>query len=195
MAGKVYQDGLWISQGDVALVNEEATEVGVAAAPGATKLFAAGQLGKKICLPDPTNSGSLIPKEYRFVRRNESTTLNAVPCVMGWDDPTNMGAFTVKLASTMDSPKSVPAGFFLGDDTAAIGQRGMQDGNYGFIQVGGHIQALAGGVVTAASDVTYDASGLIVNRTSTTQPLVGVALESGSTTESVWILISLVSTD
>lgn len=194
MAGKVYQDGLWISQGDVALVNEEATEVGVAAAAGAVKQFAAGQLGKKICLPDPTNSGSLVPKEYRYVRRDEATTLNATPCVMAWADPTDLGLFTVELASTFTGGQ-VPAGFFLGDDTAAVGQRGMQDGNFGFIQVGGHIQVPCGGVVTAGADVTYDASGLIVNRTAFTEPLVAVALESGTTNDDVWVLISLVTTD
>ncbi len=189
MAGNLYENGLWVSQGDPVLVNEEVTATPTDnAAAGATRQFVAGQVGKKINLN--VTPGSLLVKEYQYVLRNETAQLVG-PTVVCWDDPTD-GLFGVVAATT----GGVPAGIFLGDDTAGVGQRGVQAGNYGFIQVGGHVELLCGSTVTAGSDVTYViGTGTIVDRTDFGEPLVAVALESGTSGDSVFCLLDLISVD
>ena len=174
MAGKYYEDGLWVSQGDPALVNEQVTtDIYTAPSAGATRQFVAGQLGKKINLPVPTNSGALVANEYRYVLRDDTTTFNTVPCVLEWK---SSALFSVELGA---GHKPI-AGIFLGNDTATTGQQGMQSGNYGFIQIGGVAYVQAGGTCTAGGDLTTTSNGLVRDRTVFTEPLVGIALGSSS---------------
>lgn len=195
MAGRIYMDGLWVSQGDVALVNEQVTDPGQNPDPGAVKQFVAGQVGKRIALTDPTNSGGLVSKEYQYVLRDDSTTINVTGSVLHWVDPT-AGDFAVALDNGFAQVSNVPAGIFLGDDTAAIGQRGMQDGNYGFIQIGGVANLMVSAAVTAGSEVTSTGlNGLVNDRTAHTQALVGIALETGTTNDVVAVVLNLLKVD
>lgn len=191
MAGKSYMDGLWVSQGQVAKVCEEVTEPGQnPTVAGASKQFVAGQVGKRICMTDPTNSGGLLSKEYQYVLRDDSTQLNTVPCILQWANPTN-GLFAVELA---DGSQAI-AGIFLGDDTAAVGDQGMQDGCYGFIGSAGPFQVQCGGNCTQGSDLTTTQNGLAVDRTTVAEPLLGVALETGTTGDNIWVLLQLAHID
>lgn len=174
MAGNIYENGLWVSQGDVALVNEQVTEPGQNPAAGAVKQFVAGQVGKKICLTDPSNSGSLIVKEYQYVERDETTSLTG-PVFLQWVDPTV--DHKVELAGTL----GVPAGVFLGDDTATTGQTGVQHGNFGFIQIGGVAEVTSGSAVAAGDELTPDSLGRAIPRAAATDALCGVALEAATT--------------
>ncbi len=189
MAGNIYENGLWVSQGQVALVNEQVTEPGQNPAAGAVKQFVAGQVGKKICLTDPSNSGSLIVKEYQYVERDESTSLDG-PLFLQWVDPTV--DYKVELAGT----EGVPAGVFLGDDTATTGQRGVQDGNFGFIQIGGVAECVAGGVIAAGDELTPGTNGQLLSRTVASEALCGVALEAAASTGDLFnVLLNLIRLD
>jgi hypothetical protein len=185
MAGHLYQDGCWISQGDPALVNEQQTEVGVAAAAGAVRQFVAGQLGKTISLPDPTNSGALIPLTYKYIRRHEDSAEDLVPgTVLYWTNPCG-GDYTVIEgdAQVEGVTPLVPAGVFLGDDAAAVGSQGVQPGNFGFIQIGGCADVLVEAAfgVTAGQEVMQTGSAPargVETKSDPSQPRFGVALET-----------------
>ena len=209
MAGHLYQDGCWVSQGIPAQVNEEQTEVGVAAGAGAVKQFVAGQLGKTISLPDPTNSGALIPLTYQYVQRHPDSTADLVPgTLMYWVAPCG-GRFSV-IEGGAQAPAAdpagallVPAGIFLGDDAAVNTlDRGMQPGNFGFIQIGGCATALVeDGLTTEAGFEVGDpafpgGSRSVATKLDPAQPRVGVALETVApegANGSAQILLDLVS--
>ena len=191
MAGHLYMDGGWVSQGQVALVNEEQTEDPTSsAAAGAVRQFVAGQLGKTISLPDPTNSGHLIPKTYQYIQRHENSVADLVPgTLMYWTLPCH-GTFEVIEGDNqaVGTPTLlVPAGIFLGDDAAAVGSQGVQPGNFGFIQIGGCATALfldGVGFVTAGEEVMDGGfpapSRGLATKGSPAAPRIGVALETVS---------------
>ena len=189
MAGHLYMDGSWVSQGQVALVNEEQTEDPTSsAAAGAVRQFVAGQLGKTISLPDPTNAGALIPKTYQYIQRHENSIADLVPgTLMYWTLPCH-GTFEVIEGDNQEvgTPALlIPAGIFLGDDAAAVGFQGVQPGNFGFIQVGGCVDALFladVGFVTAGEEVMDGgfpvASRGLATKATPAAPRIGVALET-----------------
>jgi len=189
MAGHLYQDGCWVSQGDPALVNEEQTEVGVAAGAGAVKQFVAGQLGKTISLPDPTNSGALIPLTYQYIQRHPDSAADLAPgTVMYWVAPCGGRYSCIEgdAQAPAEGPAGtplVPAGVFLGDDTAAVGSQGVQPGNFGFIQIGGCADVLLNpGLGVLAGQEVQQEGGVpargIETKADPAQPRFGVALES-----------------
>jgi transcription elongation factor len=137
MAGNLYMDGLFIAQGNPAYVNESVA-------------FAAGQLGKEISLP-PT-AGSLIPNTYKFVQRKAADgAQNVTGVCFSYDDLTSTTPFTVVGAAAAGK---IIAGVWLGDDDATdVLTRGMQAGNYGFLQVGGIATCLSGAAVSAGETV------------------------------------------
>jgi len=187
MAGHLYLDGCWVSQGDVAMVNEEQTaDPTSSAAAGAVRQFVAGQLGKTISLPEPTNSGHLIPKTYQYVQRHEDSADDLVPgTLMYWVEPCG-GTYSCIEGDTQAEGVTVliPAGIFLGDDAAAVGSQGMQPGNFGFIQIGGCVDALVvtGTDTVAGSEVMDGAfdtpSRGVAVKTDPAAPRIGVALET-----------------
>ncbi len=94
------------------------------------------------------------------------------------DDPAPLGPAGALL---------IPAGIFLGDDAAAVGFQGVQPGNFGFIQIGGCVDALVlDGTVTAAGvevgDAGFGAGGTrgVSTKTNPGQPRIGVALETAA---------------
>jgi len=208
MAGHLYQDGCWVSQGIPAHVNEEQTEVGVAAGAGAVKQFVAGQLGKTISLPDPTNSGALIPVTYQYVQRHENSVADLAPgTLMYWTLPCH-GTYEVIEGGNQEVGTPVlmvPAGIFLGDDAAAnLLDRGVQPGNFGFIQIGGCATGLflpGEGFVNAGEEVmdgAFAGTGRgLATRATPAAPRIGVALETmapeGEDAENGSVLLDLVS--
>jgi hypothetical protein len=198
MAGHLYMDGGWVSQGDVALVNEEWTEDPTSsAAAGAVRQFVAGQLGKTISLTDPTNAGDLIPKTYQYVQRHPDSSADLAPgTLMYWVAPCS-GRYSV-IEGGADAPQDddpaplgpagellIPAGIFLGDDAAALGFRGVQPGNFGFIQIGGCADAFVvdgEAPVSAGSEAMDSAFGAtsrgVANKTDPAAPRIGVLLET-----------------
>lgn len=216
MAGHLYMDGGWVSQGDVALVNEEWTEDPTSsAAAGAVRQFVAGQLGKTISLTDPTNAGDLIPKTYQYVQRHPDSVADLVPgTLMYWVGPCS-GRYSV-IEGGADAPQDddpaplgpagpllVPAGIFLGADAAALGFRGVQPGNFGFIQIGGCVDALVvDGTETIAGievgDLNAGGGGSrgVNLKADPGWPRIGVALETVTAAgqdETASVLLDLVS--
>lgn len=215
MAGHLYMDGGWVSQGQVALVNEEQTEDPTSsAAAGAVRQFVAGQLGKTISLPEPTNSGHLIPRTYQYVQRHPDSVADLVPgTLMYWVAPCG-GRYSV-IEGGADAPQDddpaplgpagdllIPAGIFLGDDAAAVGAQGVQPGNFGFIQIGGCVDALVldATETVAGSEVMDSAFGAtsrgVATKLDPAAPRIGVALESAAPSGSntvASVLLDLVS--
>lgn len=108
MAGNTYMDGLWVSQGDPALVCEQQTAdpYTIPSVAGAVRQFISGQLGKRIALPNPTNAASLLPNIYQYVKRNSAAAMNQPGYLLTWNSPT---LFEVRV-----SRAGIPAGVFLG---------------------------------------------------------------------------------
>lgn len=189
MAGHLYMDGAWVSQGIISQVNEEQTaDPTSAAAAGAVRQFVAGQLGKTISLPDPTNSGDLIPKTYQYIQRHENSIADLVPgTLMYWTLPCH-GTFEVIEGDNQEvgTPALlIPAGIFLGDDAAAVGAQGVQPGNFGFIQIGGCVDALyldgvggAGAGEEVMDGAFAGTSRGLATRATPSAPRIGVALET-----------------
>lgn len=129
MAGNTYQDGGFTGPwATVTACNDSSA-------------FAAGQLGKTITL----GGSSLNPPSYMYVQRKGSdTACNTGKYFMTMVTATQM---VVGIGGT------VPVGVFLGDDDQTdITLKGLQSGNYGFIQTKGIANCIAV-TSTAASTV------------------------------------------
>lgn len=166
MAGNLYQDGLFVAQGRPEYVNEEANAL-------TGQPFAGGQLGKEITLPDPPNSGALAPKTWKFVQRKAAgAAMNTRGTIVEYNAGEET-SFVVELAAG----SQLVAGVFNGDDNATdVLTRGMQVGNYGFIQVAGECTVTSTAAAIAVGDAVMSAgNGLVVKATAGT-PVIGVAL-------------------
>lgn len=173
MAGQIYQDGLWVSQGDPRKVNEQQT-----AAPtdsvdaGAVRQFVAGQLGKEINLPNPTNSSigtySIV---YKYILRDATDAAQNTPnTLVGWSD---LDDFKVKTAAAT----LVSAGVsFCDDDNASTLDRGVQVGKYGYIQVGGVATVRSSAAVTAGVPVADNGDGRVKAAAAATDKVIGYAV-------------------
>jgi hypothetical protein len=167
MAGHIYVDGLWVSQGDPKLVNE------TTGAPGAGEVtqFVAGQLGKEINLTDPTNSGALLPLTWKYVSRS-GAAINAPYAVVQWADAE---AFDFELA---DGGGPLAGVAFCDDDNASVPDRGVQVGNYGFIVVGGIVLVQSGAGVAAGDVLASQDDGTVDTAAAVTENLIGTAIEA-----------------
>lgn len=167
MAGSHYMDGMFVAQGNVAYVNESA-------------VFAAGQLGKEIQLTSPSNSGSLLSNVYKFVQRKAADAAqNTTGVVFSYDAITT----TPFVVTGTPAAGKLAAGIWLGDDDATdVLTRGVQAGNFGYLQVGGIATCLSGAAVTAGQTVAFNPATdnrLIAVDWATgaaTQQIVGVAV-------------------
>jgi hypothetical protein len=171
-------DGLWVSQGDPRKVNEQQT-----AAPtdsvdaGAVRQFVAGQLGKDIDLPNPTNSAALLPVTYKYVRRAVlSAPINAPLVVLEYTDVDN---FVVDIATGAGPIAGIG---FMDDNNASILDRGVQPGKFGYIQTGGKALVQCGAGVAAGDILASQDDGTVDTIAAATEQIVGVALEAVGTT-------------
>lgn len=172
MAGRLYQDGAWVSQGDPRLVNE--TTDNPATVAGEVTQFVAGQLGKEISLPNPTNSGSLYPVTYKYVQRLAGDVAQNAPYALQQYVAGSEDTFVIERGGAT----AVPAGVgFMDDNNASVPARGMQVGNFGWILVSGEtlVQCAAG---VAAGDALMAVATGQVDTGDGTAPSVGVALEA-----------------
>jgi hypothetical protein len=169
MAGRIYLDGLWVSQGQPRLVNETLTDPPAA---GAVKQFVAGQIGKEVTLPEPTNSGDLYPVTYKYARRYASDAAQNAPyAFQQWQDSDNF-------VFQQGTATGVPAGVaFMDDNNASVPDRGVQVGNFGFILVQGEtlVQCAAG---VAAGDALMMIAAGVVDTATAGKPVVGIAKEA-----------------
>lgn len=184
MAGNLYQDGLWISQGDPKKVNEQQTTSPTdSVTAGAVRQFVAGQLGKEIALP--TSSGALSTVIYKYAQRKTAgATINAPYTLVGWSD-TSTYTFDTDAAAL-----PVAGVCFCDDNSASTLDQGVQKGNFGFIQVGGitYIQSESG--VTAGDMVSSNNSGT-VKKAAAAEKIVGTALENVGATLASHVLVLL----
>jgi hypothetical protein len=173
MAGQIYQDGLWVSQGDPRKVNEQQTAFPTDSVDaGAVRQFVAGQLGKEINLPNPTNASSLYPVTYKYVRRYTSDAVQNAPYnFVQWQD---IDDFVVQQGTAVGVPAGVS---FWDDDAASTLDRGIQVGKFGYIQVGGVSLIKCGAGVVAGDALMAIAAGE-VDTAVAGKPVVAVALEA-----------------
>lgn len=158
MAGQIYMDGLWTGALDKP---EKANDV---------TPFVPGQVGKEVSLPSPTNSGKLASKTWKYVRR-DGAACNAPYAVFHYSD---VDDFVAGLAAAA----GVPAGIFHGDDNASdVLERGVQVGNYGFLQVAGTSLVQCGAGV-AAGDALMSMNNGTVDTATAGIPVIGIALEA-----------------
>jgi len=148
MSGQIYQDGLFISTGNVETVSE--------AAP-----FSAGQLGKTITIDEKT---------FRYVKRHSSGAINTQYFGVVWQDRAN-NIVTVA-ASAMPY-----AGIFLGDDDAAdTSVRGMALSQYGYIQTAGPATIQSGAAFAKGAGLMLElTTGKFITAT-VGNPIVAIAL-------------------
>jgi len=174
MAGNLYQDGLWVSQGDPRKVNEQQTAFPTDSVDaGAVRQFIAGQIGKDIDLPNPTNSGALLPVSYKYVRRDTgSGAINAPYVVLEYTDVNN---FVVDIASGAGPIAGVG---FMDDNAASTLDRGVQPGKFGFVQTGGTVLIQCGAGVAAGDMLASQDNGTVDTVAAATEQVVGVALEA-----------------
>ena len=173
LVGSNYEDGLWVSQGDPTKVNEQfLADPTQSASAGAVRQFVQGQLGKEINLPNPTNSGALVSNRvYKYVQRYASDAAQNTPnTLVGWQDTTN---FVVQTAGATRVPAGVS---FCDDDASSTLDRGVQVGNFGYIQVAGVATVRSSAAVTAGVPVADNGDGRVKAAAAATDKVIGFAV-------------------
>lgn len=176
LSGQNYQDGLWVSQGDPRKVNEQQTAQPTDSVDaGAVRQFVAGQLGKEINLPVPTNSGALYSVVYKYVQRDATDAAQNTPnTLVGWTD---LDDFKVATASATRVPAGVS---FCDDDAASTLDRGVQVGKFGYIQVGGVASVRSSAAVTAGVPVADNGDGRVRAAAAATDKVIGFAVTAAA---------------
>lgn len=185
MAGQTYMDGLWTGAMDSPAKANDAVP------------FVPGQVGKEVSLPAPTNSGSLFANIYKYVQRKAADgAQNVTGVCFSYDDLTSATPYVVVGAAVAGK---LIAGVFLGDDDATdVLTRGMQAGNYGFLQVGGVATCLSGAAVSAGETVCVapGTNNKVIKvdwaTGAATQQIIGVAVTAAGGADTAFkVLLSL----